>query len=88
MTDPNEQFQRLEEKLLKAIEVFKQAQAEKRALEQDSNKLRLEMKERAQQMSTLERELIALRREREDVRVRVDKLLQRIDVLTRVDSEG
>jgi chromosome segregation ATPase len=73
---------------LKAIEVFKQAQAEKRALEQDSNKLRLEMKERAQQMSTLERELIALRREREDVRVRVEKLLQRIDVLTRVDSEG
>ena len=88
MTDPNEQFQRLEEKLLKAIEVFKQAQAERRALEQDSNKLRLEMKERAQQMSTLERELIALRREREDVRVRVEKLLQRIDVLTRVDSEG
>jgi FtsZ-binding cell division protein ZapB len=88
VTDPNEQFQRLEEKLLKAIEVFKQAQAEKRALEQDSSKLRLEMKERAQQMSTLERELIALRREREDVRVRVEKLLQRIDVLTRVDSEG
>lgn len=88
MTDPNEQLQRLEEKLLRAIEVFKQAQTEKRALEQDSGKLRLEMKEHAQQMSTLERELIALRREREDVRVRVEKLLQRIDVLTRVDSEG
>jgi FtsZ-binding cell division protein ZapB len=88
VTDPNEQFQRLEEKLMKAIEVFKQAQAEKRALEQDSSKLRLEMKERTQQMSTLERELIALRREREDVRVRVENLLQRIDVLTKVDSEG
>jgi len=88
VTDPNEQLQRLEEKLLKAIEVFKQAQAEKRALEQDSSKLRLEMKERAQQLSTLERELIVLRREREDVRGRVEKLLQRIDVLTRVDSEG
>lgn len=88
MTDPNNQFQRLEEKLMKAIEIFKQAQAEKRALEQDSSKLRLEMKERTQQMSTLERELIALRREREDVRVRVQNLLQRIDVLTKVDSEG
>lgn len=88
MTDPNNQFQRLEEKLMKAIEIFKQAQAEKRALEQDSSKLRLEMKERTQQMSTLERELIALRREREDVRVRVENLLQRIDVLTKVDSEG
>jgi hypothetical protein len=88
VTDPNNQFQRLEEKLMKAIEIFKQAQAEKRALEQDSSKLRLEMKERTQQMSTLERELIALRREREDVRVRVENLLQRIDVLTKVDSEG
>ena len=88
MTDPNNQFQRLEEKLMKAIEIFKQAQAEKRALEQDSSKLRLEMKERTQQMSTLERELIALRREREDVRVRVENLLQRIDVLAKVGSEG
>jgi predicted nucleic acid-binding Zn-ribbon protein len=88
VADPNEQFQRLEEKLLKAIEVFKQAQAEKHALEQDSSKLRLEMKERAQQISTLERELIALRREREDVRVRVEKLIERIDVLTRGNSEG
>ena len=88
MTDPNNQFQRLEEKLMKAIEVFKQAQAEKRALEQDSSKLRLEMKERTQQMSTLERELIAQRREREDVRMRVENLLQRIDLLTKVDSEG
>lgn len=88
MTDPNEQFQRLEEKLLKAIDVFKQTRAEKRALEQDAEKLRLEIKERAQQISVLERELIALRREREDVRARVDKLLKRLDVLTSSVSEG
>ena len=88
MTDPNEQFQRLEEKLLKAIDVFKQTRAEKRALEQDAEKLRLETKERAQQISVMERELIALRREREDVRARVDKLLKRLDVLTSSGSEG
>jgi uncharacterized coiled-coil DUF342 family protein len=88
VTDPNEQFQRLEEKLLKAIDVFKQTRAEKRALEQDAEKLRLEIKERAQQISVMERELIALRREREDVRARVDKLLKRLDVLTSSGSEG
>ena len=88
MTDPNERFQRLEEKLLKAIDVFKQTRAEKRALEQDAEKLRLEIKERAQQISVMERELIALRREREDVRARVDKLLKRLDVLTSSGSEG
>ncbi len=88
MTDPNEQFQRLEEKLLKAIDVFRQTRAEKRALEQDAEKLRVEIKERAQQISVMERELIALRREREDVRARVDKLLKRLDVLTSSGSEG
>jgi hypothetical protein len=36
----------------------------------------------------MERELIALRREREDVRARVDKLLKRLDVLTSSGSEG
>jgi uncharacterized coiled-coil DUF342 family protein len=73
---------------LKAIDVFKQTRAEKRALEQDAEKLRLEIKERAQQISVMERELIALRREREDVRARVDKLLKRLDVLTSSGSEG
>jgi uncharacterized coiled-coil DUF342 family protein len=88
VTDPNEQFQRLEEKLLKAIDVFKQTRAEKRALEQDAEKLKVEIKERAQQINAMERELIALRREREDVRARVDRLLKRIDVLTSSGSEG
>ena len=36
----------------------------------------------------MERELIALRREREDVRARVEKLLERIDVLTSSESGG
>jgi DNA repair exonuclease SbcCD ATPase subunit len=86
--DPNEQFERLETKLLRAIELFKRTQTEKRALEQDVDKLKAESKERAQAISTLERELIALRREREEVRSRVEKLLEQIDVLTTPDSEG
>jgi chromosome segregation ATPase len=88
LTDANDQFQRLEDKLLKAIEVFKKTRAEKRALEQDFERVRSEAKERGQQINALERELIALRREREEVRVRVEKLLKRIDVLTSQDSEG
>ena len=82
MADPNEQFERLEEKLLKAIALFKRTQAEKRALEQEVERLKMETKERSQGNSALERELIALRREREDVRSRVEKLLAQIDELT------
>lgn len=82
MTGQNEQFERLEEKLLKAIELFKRTQAEKRALEQEVEKLKGETKEHAQGVSAMERELIALRREREEVRSRVEKLVERIDALT------
>jgi chromosome segregation ATPase len=88
LTNPNDQFERLEEKLLRAIELFKRTQTEKRALEQEVEKLKVEAKERAQTLSAMERELIALRREREDVRARVEKLLERIDVLTSPDSES
>ena len=82
MTGPNDQFERLEEKLLKAIELFKRTQEEKRALEQEVEKLRGETREHAQGVSAMERELIALRREREEVRSRVEKLLDRFDALT------
>jgi FtsZ-binding cell division protein ZapB len=88
MTNSNDQFERLEEKLLKAIELFKRTRAEKRALELDLEKLRVETKERAQAISAMERELIALRREREDVRARVEKLLGRIDRLTSPEGEA
>ncbi|MFZ0962282.1 MAG: hypothetical protein WAO35_15390 [Terriglobia bacterium] len=88
MTDPGDQFERLEEKLLRAIELFKRTQAEKGVLEQEIEKLRGTAKERTQGASSMERELIALRREREDVRARVEKLLERIDKLTSPDSES
>jgi FtsZ-binding cell division protein ZapB len=88
VTDPSEQFERLEEKLLRAIELFKRTQTEKRTLEEEVEKLKVESKERAQALNAMERELIALRREREDVRSRVEKLLARIDGLTSSDSEG
>jgi FtsZ-binding cell division protein ZapB len=82
VTDPNNQFERLEERLLKAIDLFKRTQTEKRTLEQQVEKLKAETKEHAQGTSAMEKELMALRREREDVRERVEKLLERIDELT------
>ena len=88
VSDSIDHFQKLEEKLWKAIELFKRTQAEKRALQQDIEKLRTDSKERAKLIDGLERELLALRREREDVRARIEKLLSQIDALTGPDSEG
>jgi len=87
MVDSNEHFQKLEERLLKAIDLFKRTQAEKHALQQELEKLRADFNERAKLAETMERELVSLRREREEVRTRVEKLLHQIDVLTTTDSE-
>ena len=88
MSDAEDQLQKLEERILKAFELFEQSQAEKLALRQDLEKLRVESREEAKVIEARERELVALRREREEVRVRVEKLLQRIDALTTPESSG
>jgi len=87
VTDSNDPFARLEEKLLRAVDLFKRAQTEKRTLEQEVEKLKVESKERALAFGAMEKELIALRREREDVRVRVEKLLERMDALTSSEDQ-
>ncbi len=88
MADLDERFRELEEKLLRAIELFKQTRAEKLSLQAEMEKLRMSSKDRARGYETLERELHTLRREREEVRNRIEKLLEQIDVLTKPDSAG
>jgi predicted nuclease with TOPRIM domain len=88
VTDFYDSFQALEEKLLKAAEVFKRSQEENRALRKEVDELRAASKEPAERLATLERELQVLRRERDDVRARVEKILQQIDVLTKPEAGG
>jgi chromosome segregation ATPase len=84
----SDSLQKLEEKLIRALELFRQTQAEKRALLQEIEKLRTDSKERSKRAEALERELLAVRREREDIRARIERLMRQIDVLTTSDSEG
>ena len=88
MSETEDQLQKLEERILKALELIKQSQAEKLALRQDLEKFRAESRERAKVIEAHERELVTLRREREEVRLRVEKLLQRFDALTTPESSG
>jgi FtsZ-binding cell division protein ZapB len=87
VTDSTDRLDKLEEKLLKAVEVFKQIQADRRALQQESEKLRAELKDRPKRWEAMERDLQALRHEREDVRGRVEKLLEQIDILTKAEPD-
>jgi len=87
MNDSVDLFQKFEEKIARAIEVMKRLQSEKRALEQELERANSAAKERAREGDAQERELLALRREREEVRARVEKLLEQIDSLT-TESEA
>ncbi len=88
MAETKDKLEALEKKLRKAVEVFKQTQSENRALERELDKLKTSSKQESKGYSTLERELQFLRREREDVRGRIEKLIEQIDLLTKQDSAG
>jgi len=87
MTDSLDSFQKFEQKIAHAIEVVKRLRSEKKALEQELERLKAASRERAREGEAQERELVALRREREEVRTRVERLLEQIDALT-AESEG
>jgi chromosome segregation ATPase len=88
MAESTDHLQKLEEKLSKALEIFKRTHAEKRALQQEVERLRAELKEKPKRIEALEHDLEVLRRERDDVRVRIQKLLEQIEGLTNADGEG
>lgn len=86
--DLNESFEKLEEKISKAGEVFKRAVAEKRDLERALEKLKEGSSESEKRFEALQHEVRVLRQEREEVRVRIEKLLNQIEQLTGSGSPG
>jgi chromosome segregation ATPase len=79
-------FKSLEEKVLRTIELLKSAREAKAAAERDAARLREQLNEREEEADTLRQELIGLRREREEVRTRVEKMLDQIEALTSEES--
>ncbi|HEX6465885.1 MAG TPA: hypothetical protein VFZ99_01190 [Terriglobales bacterium] len=87
--EPNmtaDDFHSLEEKVYKTIELLKSAREAKAVAERDSKRMREQLEEREEQIETLRGQVVSLRRERDEVRGRVEKILKQIDALT-ADSE-
>jgi chromosome segregation ATPase len=82
----NADFKSLEEKVLRTIELLKSAREARAAAERDAARLREQLNEREEEADTLRHELVALRREREEVRTRVEKMLGQIEALTAEES--
>jgi predicted nucleic acid-binding Zn-ribbon protein len=82
----SDDFQALEEKIYRTIELLKQAREGQAAAEREARKLREQIGGRDDETESLRRDVLALRREREEVRSRVEKMLKQIDALTADDS--
>jgi chromosome segregation ATPase len=74
-------FQSLEQKIYRAIELLKAARAEKAAAEQELASVRDQLESQAVEADALRAQLQALRLERSDVRTRVEKLLGDVDAI-------
>jgi septal ring factor EnvC (AmiA/AmiB activator) len=78
----NADFHSLEEKILKTIELLKVERTAKATAEKAAARLREQLTEREEEIDSMRAELVGLRREREEVRTRVEKMLGQIESLT------
>jgi len=75
-------FQALEQKVFQTVEMLKAARAAQQTAERDARRLREQVGNRGDEFQSMREEVIALRKEREEVRGRVEKLLKQIDQIT------
>jgi chromosome segregation ATPase len=76
---PADDFQALEDKIYRTIEMYKAARQAQAAAERDAQRLRQQMEDREEELITLRREAFRLKKEREEIRGRVEKMLQQIE---------
>ncbi|HVZ60545.1 MAG TPA: hypothetical protein VG892_07125 [Terriglobales bacterium] len=81
-------FHSLEEKVYRTIELLKGAREAKAAAERDTQRMREQLELREEEIEAMRSEMVSLRRDREEVRGRIEKMLRQIDQLTPQESEA
>lgn len=76
---PADDFEVLEAKVYRTIEMYKAARQAQATAERDSQRVRQQLEERDQELANLRRESVQLKKEREEIRSRVEKMLAQID---------
>jgi len=76
---PADDFQALEDKVYRTIELYKSAREARSIAERDVKRLREQLEEREEEVESLRKEMVGLRKEREEIRARVEKMLAQID---------
>ncbi len=88
LTTNDNDFQSLEEKVYRTIELLKGAREAKAAVDRDNSRLREQLETREEELETSRQELITLRKEREEVRGRVEKMLKQIEQIAADQTEA
>jgi chromosome segregation ATPase len=78
---PADDFQALEDKIYRTIEMYKAARQAQAAAERDTQRLRQQLEDREEQLAGLRRDTVQLRKEREEIRGRVEKMLAQIETI-------
>ena len=76
---PADDFQVLEEKIYRTIELYKAARQAQATAERDAQRLRQQMEDREEELAALRRETVRLKKEREELRGRVEKMIGQIE---------
>jgi hypothetical protein len=76
---PADDFQALEDKIYRTIVLYKAARQAQAAAERDAQRVRQQMEDREEELVKLRREAVQLKKEREEIRGRVEKMLQQIE---------
>ncbi len=82
-SEASDDLQKLEEKLYRALDLFKQNQQTRKRLERELVRTKQELFQQTQHTQKTQQELKLLRRQRDEVRTRVESLLKRVSHLTR-----
>jgi septal ring factor EnvC (AmiA/AmiB activator) len=77
----NPEFQSLEEKIARTIEMLKAAREAKTVAERETQRLRKQLNDHDEEFDKLRAEVVSLRKEREEVKSRIERMLGRIDEL-------
>ena len=75
------EFVSLEEKIYRTIELLKAAREAKALAERDLARVREQLEAREEEVDQMKAEMVVIKREREEVKARIEKMLQQMDAL-------
>jgi FtsZ-binding cell division protein ZapB len=86
--DGQEQLEQLEEKIRLAVEMIQSARAEKEELRSENRRIRERLAEQEHNLRVLHEQVNRYERERANLKARVQKILDQVDVLTQAAADA